>query len=562
MKIPVIVTLALCWAQWTVVFALPYGGRLGVEASGDAFVDRVRENYRWEKAINKGAGWASLTTEDVDEQGWPKKDCRWIMDLRPCAEWAGKIDDPEAYRPDHSGTYKGAFHGSATVEAIDGPFVITNQVYDHSSHTTSFDLIIPKPGPQHGLVILGFRDTRREPDSLPNTGITRFRLIRPGYPASTTQMFTREYLNCMKNAAFSTIRFMAVLDTNGNVEWGKDHTLIQKWEHRKRMDDAAVSRIDPLNKKDGWPWEFAVQLCNEAGLDLWINIPVSVDDAYIRQLALLLKNTLDSRRSIYLEHSNEIWNFGFLQYGWNKARAVEEVKTGQASYNYDQVNNPEIWAQRRHAQRLKDSVAIFASVFGAQEINHRIRGVLAGVTPDPEGFFICGRLPGMLQYLHDTGSKPSDWIYAISIPVYYGGGMAAAEPGSESATVDQILADMRHSIEQKKAERLAVVTLAQRYGLTGGFCAYEGGPDLGVGRTANLGNRIRAIRDPRQKEIYKMNFADCFWDLGGNVAMQFALSGSYTRYGAWGLTDDISHPDRNSLFQAARELVGDGRSAH
>jgi hypothetical protein len=72
----------------------------------------------------------------------------------------------------------------------------------------------------------------------------------------------------------------------------------------------------------------------------------------------------------------------------------------------------------------------------------------------------------------------------------------------------------------------------------------------------NIANRIRAIRDPRQRELYRRNFADGFWDLGGNLAMQFTLAGSYSRYGAWGLTDDVSHPDRNALFPGVRELIG------
>jgi hypothetical protein len=92
------------------IAAPPYRGRLGVEASSDAFVDVVRQSYRWEKSDGQG-GWIKLHREDVDEHGWPKTDCQWVMDLRPCAEWAGEIDDPEAYRVDHSGIYIG--HSSA-----------------------------------------------------------------------------------------------------------------------------------------------------------------------------------------------------------------------------------------------------------------------------------------------------------------------------------------------------------------------------------------------------------------------------------------------------------------
>jgi hypothetical protein len=42
--------------------------------------------------------------------------------------------------------------------------------------------------------------------------------------------------------------------------------------------------------------------------------------------------------------------------------------------------------------------------------------------------------------------------------------------------------------------------------------------------------------------------------------MQFTLAGPYSRFGAWGLTDDIAIPDRNSLFGAVRQLIGAGKA--
>ena len=87
---------------------------------------------------------------------------------------------------------------------------------------------------------------------------------------------------------------------------GPDHTRTQSWSNRKLPTDAAVEAIEPLNKKDGWPWEYAIQLCNQADMDMWINIPVSVDDDYIRNLAALIKATLKPNLNIYLEHSNEV----------------------------------------------------------------------------------------------------------------------------------------------------------------------------------------------------------------------------------------------------------------
>jgi hypothetical protein len=536
--------------------AAPYAGKLGVEANGDAFVDVVRQSYRWEKPDGHD-GWVKPARDDLDTCGWPLSDCRWILDWRPCAEWTGHIDDPDAYRVDHSGVYRGSFTGAARLTIGGGSFSLANQTYNAAANRTTFDLVLPKPLTNGDLIILKFTDTQRAPGSPKNTGISDFKLIRPGYPAETKQLFTNEYLACLKAAAFSTIRFMDVTCVNGNVAWGKDHTRQQSWDNRKSPTDASVEPIEQLGKQDGWPWEFAVELCNQTNTDMWVNIPASADDDYIRHLAELLKAGLKPTLNIYIEHSNEVWNFGFLQYSWNKARAKEEVKEGHTRYNYDNVNDEEIWAQRRHAQRVKDAVDIFAGVFGMSEINKRIRGVLAGNTPDPEGFFICGRISSMLDYLKATNGDPANSIYAISRAAYYGGKGASAGPGAEHYSVDQILADMKENIEKDKKDRMAMVAVAKKFNLPGGYCAYESGTDTGGGHAENIANRIRAVRDPRQGTLFKENLTAGFWDLGGNLAMQFTLCSPYSRFGTWGLTDDIAKPDRNALFPAARDLVGE-----
>jgi len=542
------------------VVAAPYPGRLGVEAPDDAFVDLVKQDYRWDKPDAHG-GWTKLLREDVDEHGWPRTDCRWILDARPFAEWSHEIDDPEVYRVDHSGTCHGSFTGQARLVPEEGPFSIQNQAYDAPANRTTFDLIIPKPAANHGLICLEFRDTRRLPDRTTNRGISDFKLLRPGYPAGATQVFRSDYLACLKSAAFSTIRFMGVLGINNNVEWGKDHTKAQSWSDRKLPADAAAEAIEPLNKKDGWPWEYPIQLCNQANMDLWINIPVAANDDYIRQLAVLIKTNLKPNLNIYLEHANEVWNFGFMQYAWNKARAAEEVQAGNVQYDYDHptANREDVWGQRRHAQKVKDAVDIFSGIFGKSEVNHRIRGVLAGVTPDPDGFFIGGRLTGMLEYLQAVDGDPKNYIYAISLPVYYGGKGASGEANTGNLSVDELITNMQAAIASTKADRVAMVALARKYELPGGFCAYEGGPDIGGGSRVNIANRIRAIRDPRQRDLYRANFAAGFWDLGGNLAMQFTLASSYNRFGAWGLTDDVAHPDRNALFPEVRQLIGPGK---
>ena len=467
----------------------PYKGKLGVEISNDGFVDIVKTDYRWAKPDGNG-GWSDLKAGDTDSLGWPKSDCRWVSDSRPVQEWFGNIDDPEKYRVNQSGKYLGSFIGKAVLTIIEGPFEISNQAYNATTNMTTFDLTIGTPGAHHGLIILTFTETQRSQSEKIGSGISEFKLLRPGYPLGTTQVFTNAFLKCLSSAAFSTIRFMSVMGTNGNIQWTSTGTTTQKWSGRKKVSDVSVSPMDPLDKKDGWPWEFTIDLCNQANMDIWINIPMAVDDDYIQQLATLIHKNLKPNLNIYIEHSNEVWNFGFIQYAWNKTRAIEEMKAGNAHYGYDKSMDEDVWGQRRHAERVKNAVDIFATVFGKDQINKRVRGILAGVTPDPEGFFIAGRCAGMLKYLKDNYGDPKNYIYAISMPLYYGGDPAWGRDGTATYSVDQILDAMQKATDGQKTDRKKMVDLASAYQLPGGFCSYESGPDIGGGSTINIANRI------------------------------------------------------------------------
>jgi hypothetical protein len=544
------------------IFAYPfngqYTGKLGVNATNlQAFVNVAKANYRWQ-ILSKTGKWVNITSKSKyrDKYGWPTRDCKWIWDNRPFGEWWNKPD--YYYISKMNGVYKGRFYGKAILQNGGGIWTIENQKYHSSTNITTFDLIIPKaplhPNMNYGIVILNFLNTRRYPGGKTGTGIYRFRLICPGYALNTKKIFRTSYLKAYKIAEFSAIRFMPVMDINNNVAWSKTGPITQNWDSRIKSKNAYAGSI-------GWPWEYAIRLCNDTDMNMWINIPVAADDNYIYNLAKLLKKNLNPKLNIYIEYSNELWNWGFLQYSWNKARAVQDVKEGDKYLlNYDHIQNQkycqEVWAQRRVAGRLKEIISIFGKVFGRNEINKRIRGVLAGQTANPDGFFIAGRLSGMLKYLKDTGTNPFDWIYAIAITDYYGDSAAHGAKGTESDTVNQILKSMKQSIAQQLTHRKRVIVLAEKYKLTGGAFAYEAGPDTGGGSTVNLKNRILAIFVPEQKNIYIENFSKYWWNLGGGLAMQFALANPYSRWGTYGLTNDVKNLN-TSLFRAVYELVGE-----
>ena len=55
--------------------------------------------------------------------------------------------------------------------------------------------------------------------------------------------------------------------------------------------------------------------------------------------------------------------------------------------------------------------------------------------------------------------------------------------------------------------------------------------------------------------MMQYNLKDAFIDLGGALAMQFTLTSAYSRYGCWGLSDDVSVPHRNYKLAAIQDLL-------
>jgi hypothetical protein len=70
-----------------------------------------------------------------------------------------------------------------------------------------------------------------------------------------------------------------------------------------------------------------VQLCNYLKINPWFCIPHLADDDYVRQFALLVKNSLDPALKVYIEYSNEVWNNVFEQHHYAEEKA-KELKIG------------------------------------------------------------------------------------------------------------------------------------------------------------------------------------------------------------------------------------------
>ncbi|WP_165249371.1 hypothetical protein [Paludisphaera soli] len=516
----------------------PHEKKVGVELDGlgdgnrgRPFVDLAKTLRGWMKPRGEGA-------VPIDDKGWPKADAKTVLfDVRPVFAWAPPIDDPDAYQPDWSGTYPFSLRGRAEVAIAEGPGCKVEAArYDAKSNTTSGRIVVPKGC---GILVVSFAKTRRDADAPEGSGFTNFRIIRPGYPADTAQVFTNEYLASLK--PFSTLRYMDWLETNHNPGYYGDegrHAL--EWADRRPADYA--TQAGETGGKYGVAWEHVVELANATDTDAWINVPIAATDGYVAELAKFLKAGLKPGLKVYVEHSNEVWNFGFPQYIYNKLAAIDEVKRGGSPLNADGSKDEEAWTHRRHAKRLVEIGRTFRETFGADQAD-RVRPVYASwaISPGPH-------YADVLAWVEATYGAPRDHFVALADASYYNVSRAAKD-----ASPEQLVAAMRASSDANLDHRTKIREIADRYGLK--HYQYEIGPDVGGGDPTNVANRIRANRLPAMEELVLHDALDNWFDRGGDLYMYFAHIGPASRFGCWGLSEDVDQLD-TPKWRAIYKLTG------
>ncbi len=498
--------------------AQTYRGQIGIELENPsegsrsrAFVDLGRVFRPWAPVPGNG-------TVPLDANGWPLSDASTVMfDVRPIPAWAPPIDDPQQFQPDWSGAYALSFLGQASVGTGNPSIAVAALHWDPKTNITTGTINVAKG---QGLLTLSFTNTKRTANAPANSGIANLKLIRPGYAGSDGQVYSNEFLDSL--APFSVLRFLEF--TAADDIDSAPYPAATNWPGRHVVSDATQQET---GGKIGFAWEYAILLANQAGKDMWINIPVSATEDYIQQLAQLLKARLNPGLKIYIEHSNEVWNPVFPQYAWNTAAAAAEGLPGNL---------------QRHMNRLATINRIFGAVFGADAINQRIRLVFAWWTPQAEEY------SAGLTWMQDHLGTPSRLLYGVAGKHYFTD--RKTPPNADPAGV---LAGMRADSDDKAGATLELAAIAAKYGLQP--MIYEGGPDNGGGSTTNVGNRILANRRPDMQSAVTHDIQDNWFAAGGNLYMYFALSGASSRYGCWGATEDIVNLN-TPKYKALLQLIG------
>lgn len=502
------------------------GSRLGINLNqitdyGDlelTFIDIMKQARGFAQTSH---GWDPVNYPvPLDSNGWPTTDCGvWFSTLVP-----DPLGRPlTTLYPSFFGTYTLSFTGQATLWSTN---LVQNQRYNTATNTTTANIVVR---PTDTNIYLSFTNTIN--------GVKNVSLLRPGYTANTAQVFTNQFLNAL--GPFSTLRFKDFLATDANP--------VTAWSERTLPTNPTQQGIN------GVAWEYVIALANLTKKDIWINIPSQVNlndptaNNYVTKLATLLKNGLNPGIHVYVEYSNELWNYVFPQTTSNLNAAINDVNTGaDPTLNFDNINNPGYWASRRVVHQIEKISSLFAQVYGAKAINSTIFPVYMSQYVQP--FFA----EDGLNYLRMNFGEPKNYIYAIGSAPYFYTPLAVTDINSLFAS---LLSGLNQTLSGGFINTPAFSgsypvysgfdhqTLANYYGLKN--VSYEGGPDLSGLTDAVL--KETSNSDIRINQLVQAELADAF-GCGNSLFMYFKIAGSAGD--VWASYEDITVPTQKSMALA------------
>src|SRR5690606_23228931 len=264
--------------------------------------------------------------------------------------------------------------------------------------------------------------------------------------------------------------------------------IITEWQQRRLPDD-------PVNFSDsgigtsqgpGLAYEWQIDLANRMGADLWLNVPIRVNDAFFEELARLVHEQLDPDLRVYVELANEVGNDESEKaYARDQGRALNLVP---AKGDANDFNVALLWQARRSSEMW----AAFERVWG--EDSDRVVNVLAGWSTNS---WVTKNLH-LGPLLDEPGWNPTSArpeAYAIA-PYFGGNGL----PGDDPAIFDRLRTDIfEHRWNdaqtsgrlQNVRDQYAIVT--GEYGLD--LVAYEGGQHI-------EGAAFAPNHDPKMYDLY------------------------------------------------------------
>jgi hypothetical protein len=337
------------------------------------------------------------------------------------------------------------------------------------------------------------------------------------------------YVEHLKSLHPQALRMMDIIKANSNNELN--------WSDHPVKTDATYSQ-------HGVDWDSLIELCNKVDANLWVCIPISANDDYVRQLASLIKTKLNPNLKIYVELANEVWSNSTFVGQRNKAAAEAEVAANpKSNLKYDGSGDSQKWAERFYARRTMEISNLFKSTWSsnfngttaqANPINTRVRLILGGQASVSE------RIDNMLEYLNANYGAPKNYLYGTGLAYYFTLNKFADQfnPPTNLKTA-QVLEGMDLSVKNYESGWFEGPTAqAAKWGLK--FEAYELGADTMGG--LNVEAKANASLSAEISSLMQ-RFVKAFQSQGGDTAMWFVLgANTYGQdAGTWAITNDLTN---------------------
>lgn len=329
-------------------------------------------------------------------------------------------------------------------------------------------------------------------------------------------VFAPEFIESIK--PYSALRFMDWQNINGN--------LPIKWADRRLP--ASTSQMGP----DGVAIEHMVDLSNKVAADPWFSVPWNADDAYVRNFAILVRDRLAKDRKVYVELSNEVWNYMFPV-------THQAVAEGEAR-NLNPANKWE-GALNRYGQKSAEVLKVWTEVFAAEP--QRLVRVVSLQHFSDNGDLVLG-FQGAARYVDAVATAP-----------YFGYDLFSGDRAQERNldVLFPILTQMAKSAISHEGVRAKA--MADKYKKR--YIAYEAGQHIVHPDDVAIVEKLN--RDPRMYDIYRQYLAD--WKaLTGDTLALYNSGGSISKYGAWGIREYAGQPlSETPKRRAVLDFIAAGR---
>jgi hypothetical protein len=336
----------------------------------------------------------------------------------------------------------------------------------------------------------------------PQNYIRNIHVWMPGTGPSS-DIFNPAFVESLRG--FKALRFMNWAVVDGNFSPGTP-TLQRTWADHPTFEDARWSFLR------GVPVEVMVRLSNELGADAWFSMSHLADDDYVRQFAETVNATLDPRLKVYIEHSDEVWNYNYAQSIYAQEHGVA---AGLSADPYE--------AQIRwHAKRSTEIFKIFEQVFPPD----RLVRVLSSQNGNP--------------WVSSTALNYADTRFhtdVLAIAPYIDFRPTDFERIA-TMNIDQLFQELNNTAEPRIMQAVRMHGDIARSAHVG-LVAYEGGQSLVAPGRYQDDRSINALfdaanRDPRMGELYMRFLQDWNDNSGGALMMHFTHCSRWDQYGRFG----------------------------